>query len=153
MALVDEVKTRYSNDKLIQLTRPDDTGSTTINDPVLSEAADDATAEFEQHAQAAFDIDNTAHVALAVRGTVLKLKEYRGGASRELNEERTQWVRELQQVAKSQGRAWSTPISTSNLQPTRETTTRVVRPDFDQRHFAHLVPNPPGGLGRHSGAT
>lgn len=76
MALIDEVQARYSVQQITELTNPQSTGSTTIDAARLQNAADDAEADFELYAQVVFDIADSKHIAIGVRGVIAKLTLY-----------------------------------------------------------------------------
>lgn len=77
MALADEVVSRISDAKLVNLTRPDTTGSGQSVDLVLlGKAVDDVVGDFATEASLTYDNDEKQHVAIAVQGVVDYLRSY-----------------------------------------------------------------------------
>lgn len=73
MTLADEVKARFGEAWLVELTNPQAPGFTTIDTARLDAACSDAIARFTTHAAATFDLANPVHVAVAVDGVIAVL--------------------------------------------------------------------------------
>lgn len=70
MALVDEVTSRYANERLVQLTNPGEPSASVIDAGRLALAATDAEAEFLERVGIEFDVTDSVHVAAAVEGVI-----------------------------------------------------------------------------------
>jgi hypothetical protein len=139
MALVDEVTARLSNSLLVRLTNPDSTGNAVDTDR-LAAAIADVEAEFPTYAGEEFDLDNDAHVSLAVEGVEARLRFVATGH----DEKWRAFLDRLEAYASAGPRARVTPRTTSELTPSRERTgTETVRPAFDHRRFDDYAPTAP----------
>lgn len=78
MAIEDEVKSRYSNQRLVELTNPGNPNAATIDGTRLTLAATDARQEFELMTATAFDINDATHVAIVVEGVLCYLMKRTG---------------------------------------------------------------------------
>ena len=74
------VKARYDNSGLISLTNIRSRSASTVEDTVGTEAASGVLGLWPAYAQEAFDVADTLHLEVAVRGTIAMLWE-RGGSS------------------------------------------------------------------------
>lgn len=73
MTLADEVKARFGEAWLVELTNPQAPGFTTIDNARLNAACSDTIARFSTYAAATFDEANPVHVAVAVEGVIAVL--------------------------------------------------------------------------------
>lgn len=143
MALADEVTARYSTALLVNLTRPQSSTSTTVNTTVLGYACTDVEAEFAK-VGITFAVGTATHVVTACEGVIALLRKRTGQAGgweewrewREVQLERLRLVTTNDRIE---------PSSTSEVTPTDENPNNdaYLRPDFDQSHFDHLVPQQP----------
>jgi len=145
MALWDEVTTRYSSQRLIQLTNPDvkPSGATAlaVDQDRADAAVTDAEAMFETIVGAAFDIDDAQHVAEAVE-LVVTILSARGAQSTKAAEEMMRGARaRLERLASATTRSRILPKSDSTTEPTNpnEEQTGRVYPDFDRSRFRRQV--------------
>jgi hypothetical protein len=115
MALIDEVKARYADDKLVQLTQKDSTSATTIDDTVLGYAATDVEANFPIHAGVNYDGTDARHVATAVEGVVTLLQARNRGLLLEQDEGWRRWIEHLKSLGMVTGRNRIVPKSNSQF--------------------------------------
>jgi hypothetical protein len=142
MGLWDEVVTRHSNARLVELTNPDTTNATTIDTDRADAAVADAEAEFEDVVCTAYDGTNTRHVSAAVEGVMYYLASRNSIVGSEAVEAmRTRWVERLNRLARASTRKRIMPSTNSVLTVSAEraNTSDVVRPDFDRAKFGDLT--------------
>lgn len=138
MALIDEVKARYSSAFLINLTNPNDETASAIDDTVLAAVCTDVAADFEIFAGVAFDSSDSRHVTTAVDGVIHKLVVRTGHSDESAEVDR--WERRLLALAKVTGRDRIAPATNSKLEPSQERRTgETVRPIFDDDRFDDLL--------------
>lgn len=141
MALSDEVQTRYSAQRLIDLTNPDAGNQTSINTTKLNAACTDIAGVFRTRGGITFDVTNAEHVAIACEGVVALLAKRIGakGAADTYRE----WVdEELVPFARSTGgQRKVVPTTSSDLTPSGDLDTgqTIARPAFDRRRFDGVV--------------
>ena len=75
MALADEIKLRYSNRFIRQITNPDVSSALTIDDARLTRASDEAESIFKRTAQQTFDLTDTDHLSAIVPLVIYILQE------------------------------------------------------------------------------
>lgn len=144
MALTDEVITRYSNARLVQLTNPDAArGTTSVDTTRLAAAATDAAAEFALLAGTAYDGTDAGHVAAAVLGVIWKLETYAGPAGANTERSWAAFSEACERVARTEGRNRVWPTGTGTLDPSTEVANS--RPDQDRMRWDDVTPRLPGG--------
>ena len=141
MALWDEVVTRYSADRLVKLTNPEDATATSIDTNRSAAAVADAAAEFEVETGVAYDNTIARHVGAAVEGVVYYLMLRQGPMGSEgLTAQRDAWRQKLTGVSRTTGRNRIMPSTTSVYTPSVvDTSGGVVRPDFDRDSLTGLL--------------
>ena len=142
MALSDEVKDRIADQRLVELTNPDDRDATTINSTILNLAVDDISAEFQVLAGVQYTNTDKRHVTYAVDGVVLKLLAYMGQSnSAAAFQSWKETVANRLRLVTGNNRIM--PKSSSKLTPAKEAPDgAIVRPYFDlNSSFGELVPN------------
>jgi hypothetical protein len=147
MALSDEVISRYSSARLVQLTRHNNQAATTIDTDVLGFAATDVEADFRILAGVIYDGADARHVAVAVSGVVAKLYLRKEGAGDKAQSLHDAYEARMEQLAKVTGRNRIKPRTTSVLEPTVPDPNVTHRPDTDRPTFDDLVLDPPAGHG------
>lgn len=142
--LVEQVRARFSEQLLVELTNPGLQGETAIDDLRLRTACDDAEAEFLTVAGVAFSATDNEHVAACVIGAVYYLHLYSGMQTDLMSRLRTLWENRLEAVGTRVGsRRRIRPESSSVLlQSTQRTNTQ---PDFDRTRWDDVVTRLPGG--------
>jgi hypothetical protein len=144
MALWDQVKLRYNTLELKALTNVNTPGATTINDTVGTQVASDAAEWFKREVQATFDLTNTAHVPVAVRATVVLLKEYSGKFAEVIRAEKESVEASMAALRKQGAGKRITPATSSELEPSTEVPAgTTVRPNFDTERFGQVTPTQP----------
>lgn len=141
MALADEVKSRVADQRLVELTNPDDRDATTINATVLGLAVTDIGAEFKVLAGVTYSNADPRHVTYAVDGVVLKLLAYMGQSPSVAAFQ--SWKDTLfSRLRVVTGNNRIKPKSSSKLTPAKEAPDgAIVRPFFDiNSSFGDLVP-------------
>ena len=74
MPLIDEVIDRVPEDKLAQLTNPNERGATTTDTVYLQLFVDDVEADFESMGVGEFDPTDARHVSAGIIGVILKIQ-------------------------------------------------------------------------------
>lgn len=148
MALVDEVQSRYSAQRLIELTNPDRQGdgstAVALNTARLALAATDVEADFLSYAGESYDGALPQHVTVAVEGVMVKLQLRGASASDKADERHNQWIQRLRDMAKSRARKRVTPTTPTQAQRTVPGEDgQTVYPAFDDRRFEGVVPDAP----------
>lgn len=144
MALTDEVQTRYSSARLIQLTGANDQDATAITAAKLSAASTDVQADFLIYCATTYDNSEPKHVAVAVAGVVAKLAMWADAAGSTAETLHDNYIQRLKDLAKVTGRDRVIPSTKSVLTPSAEQTgTETVRPDTDRDDFEDLLPDAP----------
>jgi len=143
VALEDEVKDRYGDEHLVNITNPFDEDPTTIDAARLSKAARDVEADFEVYAQVEYDGADARHVSLACEGVVLKLLVRAGELKpKEEADWRKNDLKEGLALVTSRDRIL--PTSGSELTvPSERTSDEDVYADFDRTRFRRIVPSSP----------
>lgn len=144
MALEDEVQTRYPTQRLVELTREDNTG--TIDTTKLAAACRDVEADFLLYASITFDVTEARHVALAVPAVETKLKVYAGSLSGErAAAAQKEWETKLSQLARKRNVSRIRPTCTSPYTPSdrNPSGSTTLRPPFDRQHFEDVIPGAP----------
>ncbi len=150
MTLAAEVATRWSGQRLRELTTPDDNTATVFDTARLAAACTDAKNEFLRRTGVTYDETNSEHHTVGVKGVLSFLLEYRGLAGSEAGRQANQeWREALQAWARTGGGANQVvqPQTNSNLTPSEEAAGRIVRPDFDRDVMRDLVPRQPRDSG------
>ena len=138
MALIDDIKARYSDQRLTNLTNPGVKGATSVNDPTLNLAITDVTSDFSLSG-ILLDDSNADHVRVAFLGVLHVLRTYGGISDDEGQKRYKERLNELKAVSVRQRIA---PTTKSVLDPSAEQTgNRPPRPRFDQKVFDGLRPN------------
>lgn len=148
MPLATHVQNRIQTQLLVELTNPNDRSATTVNATVLGYAVDDVSADLQIYAGVAYVDTDARHVAAAVRGVLLYLRQYAGRATG-IYDEIDRWHKMLTEDLRAvAGNNRLLPRTTSVLDPTDETVN--ARPAFDpEAAWTDLVPDPSGGGGRY----
>jgi hypothetical protein len=130
MALGDEVKLRVADQRLVELTNPDDTGGGTILASRFDAAVADVEAAFRTYVQVTYDNSDGRHIELAVKGVLIKLEVYKNESGSDKREEA--WKRQLEKLRMITHNDRIKPKSSSKLTPADENPTGTeVRPFFD----------------------
>jgi hypothetical protein len=152
MALVDEVKSRFPTEKLIQLTNVDSTDATTIDDARLLLAATDVEGDFRTLAGILYNNADARHVSFATTGVIRKLQVWKlETAADEMHEA---WQKSIHDVLRLvTGNDRIRPKSSSELTPAKEAPGGIkVRPHFDvEESHLGLIPDSREGLARRPG--
>ena len=155
MALIDEIKTRIPIQRLIELTNPDDTTATAVNDTTLGKGVSDTENIFKAEVGVAFDLTNAIHLAYIIEGVEIILMKWIGRETATVKDKDESWHRKLDVLRRTIGaNARPTPLTDSEMTPTtdkRGVAVVTVRPDFDRARFDRLRPNPPSSGGRSIG--
>lgn len=127
----------------LDLTNPDVEQAVSVNATVLAAAETDATNTFLDQTGVAFDSTNTAHITVAVLGVTYFLHSYKGlPRSAPANDAREAWDKACARFARTRGAlVWNSPITDSNLQPTRDQSGAL--PKFDRRVWQDVIPRAP----------
>jgi len=141
MALSDDVQTRISSQRLIELTNDGSPTASTIDTTILGNASTDIAADFELFSSEDYASTNATHVAIAVPAVMGKLYEYMGKISPLANESIDIFVVKCERLKEGNIPG---PVTNSNYKITREAAD--TRLDFDARHFQNYKP------GRNSGS-
>ena len=141
--LTEEVRRRYSESFLTEITNPGAKGDVQISEDRLQAAAEDAEAEFLVQVGTPFDATNHAHVYAAVQGTLFFLHQYSGLNTDAMARALERWKAQTSALSVRIGeRRRLVPVSSSNLAQSSERS--GTRPDFDRTRFDQLVPDLPG---------
>lgn len=137
MALSDEVQSRLSTQRLLEITNPDKPSATALDSTRLDKAATDAQALFEVHAGVAYDNTKATHVIAGVDLVVAILQKRMGKISEQAWE---QTLEQLKAVGHVLGRNRIKPQTNSVYTPSSEASTdgSAVRPDMDRERFDDL---------------
>lgn len=140
MALIDRVKARYPEQKLIELTNKDDKTATTIDDTRLAVAITDTETAFETLVGLAYDDTDARHVRVAVRGVIVHLLN--DSELGPLSDERyDHWRTMCEDLAKVTSRARILPDILSTDPDYDEDEDEA---DFGRARFDDLIPGAPG---------
>lgn len=144
MSLLTQVTTRFSNQRLVELTNQDARTATSYNATVLAAACTDAEAEFETLAGVVYDDNEPKHVVAAIRGVLYHLHNYRGIAFEELQRFQERFEKACEDVALVTSRNRILPRTNSQLTvPSESANGETIYPDFDREAFDGLVPRAP----------
>lgn len=143
MALIDEVKARFGEQYLVNISNPYDETATTIDDTRLGKACTDVEADFETFGQVEFDASEPQHVSLAVAGVEMKLLVWGG------HEPSSKW----DSFVKDKLENGLAPVTSRSRVPVTTSSTLVPsteqrgidepKPYFDERKFDYLIPGAP----------
>ena len=142
MAALDvEVTDRYSNQYIVNLTRPDDPSETTIDDDRMDAAVADTKADFiiEVGLEYAGAAGDQTHIVIGVEGVIVHLLERTGRGEKTTRERYDRYIERLRSL-----RARILPGTTSKVVPTPERG-NPVRPIFDYPRFDGVNPDAPHG--------
>ena len=142
MAALDaEVTDRYSNQYIVNLTRPDDPSETTIDDERMDAAVADTKADFiiEVGLEYAGAAGDQTHIVIGVEGVIVHLLERTGRGEKTTGERYDRYIERLRSL-----RARILPGTTSKVVPTPERG-NPVRPIFDYPRFDGVNPDAPHG--------
>ena len=146
MALIDEVKKRYSTRFLTDITNPDLKAPTTINDTKLTDASNDAESIFKRQANQDFDILKIDHISAIVPLVVFLLQERADQLEDEEEKRRARIMKDIEDLKLFTVRSATTPRSQIRREPTTESKPgRPGIPEFDRSRFDEQYPDPPGG--------
>lgn len=146
MTLRTKVVARYSAQRLLNLTNPDNPGATTLDSDRLDAACDDATADFATHAMLAFDETVPQHVSVAVRRVVaLLLDRQMNGANDEM--EASQKALENLAGVTSRKRIVAQCDRSLGPSPDVDAAGNPRRPEFDAPRFERFDMLPPADSG------
>ena len=144
MALIDEVKARYTSARLIQLTNRGDKSASTIDDTLLGKAVTDAEAEFQMIAGVAYDNTLAIHVAAGVKGVIALLYAWGENPGTGAEKMWDDFEKAAERAAMVTGRNRVKPTTSSVLTPTSERQlNETVRPDTDRPNYEDLIPDAP----------
>ena len=144
MALADEVIARYPASRLKQLTNPNDQAASTVDTTVLGYAVADVIADFLTYCATTFDVTDSRHVSVAVKGVVATLALQTEAAGGNAQTDFDKYLDRLKDLARVTGRDRITPRTKSVLTPTAERLgTETVRPDTDRPDYEDLIPDAP----------
>jgi len=132
MALSDDVTSRISSQRLIELTNDGDPTATTIDTTILGLASTDVAAEFELLSSEVYDNSNPVHLAIAVDAVMAKLYQYQGKISPNANESYDIFVGRTDLLKEGDIPG---PLSNSNFLVENETSS--TRKAFDPKHFSN----------------
>jgi len=141
MALVDEVKKRFSTQHLTNLTNPQAEEQTGIDNDRLLTACEDVEYWIEVKCGVVYDNTDKRQRAIAIMGVQELLRIYTGQTPAE--EATSIWLGWLNALAKVTGRDRMLPVTTSRLQPSIDPGTPPI-PEFDRRRLVDLTPDAPG---------
>lgn len=136
--LATAVQARVPTDRLIQLTRKNSVGSTTVDSTVLEYAVTDAAAQFLISAGVTFDDTNAEHIMLGVQGVMALLSMWNGQEAGE--KDRFRFVQALERYRAVHANARITPVGTRTTGPSDDvdSTGQERRPEFDRTRFDRL---------------
>ena len=140
MALKDEVKARFSVQQLANLTNPQNSGISTIDDTRLDKAVADTQADIEIYAGVVYNNADARHVATAIIGVQEYLRMNTGQVSAADSHEK--WQNRVRDLGRVTGRDRILPETNSTLVPSPEIG-YPSRPYFDTPNFFALEPDPP----------
>jgi hypothetical protein len=145
MALWDEVVSRFSNEKLVTLTNPDNRAeNATIDTTLAAFAVADVEADFKLHAETTYDGTDGRHVRIGVQGVIAHLMGYGAAHGEGAAAALDRFHAQLRVLRDTSSRARISPTTDSELEPTDEFEGGgTVRPDFDRDRFTGLVPGNP----------
>lgn len=144
MALWDEVKLRYSATMLAELTNVDLPGSSSTDDTKGTQAATDAVKWFKRGTQLEYDSADQEHVAIAIRATIVLLKEYSGRFSDVIEREKKDVKDDMEELRNLGPGKRITPATDSELDPSDdENLINPQRPVFDTERFSDITPSEP----------
>ena len=135
MSLLSEVQLRFSAQRLVELTNPDD-GSGSLNLTRLGSAIADAKSEFFRRVGVPFDETDADHISVGVKGVLAYLNEYRGLPRSDVAKTAIEeWRESLKIFARTVDGAlkWVTPVTDSTYQPTFPPPD--TRPAFDDQRL------------------
>lgn len=142
MALLDEVRNRWSSQILVAASNPQSSLATTEDVTRENNAVSDVQAAFKVLCGVAYDNTVDTHVMYAVEGVLTRLLVMTGQASRE---DWNDWKRTLkEELALVTGRDRIKPSTKATKLTTADKSgeyTATDRRNFDRR----FIPNPPGG--------
>ncbi len=146
MALIDEVKKRYSTRFLTDLTNPDLKAPTAINDSKLTDASDDAESIFKRQANQDFDITDVDHISAILPLVIFLLQERADQLEEEADKRWERILKDIEDLKLFTVRSATTPRSQIRREPTtRSKPGRPGIPEFDTSRFDSQYPDPPGG--------
>lgn len=141
MALIDQVRLRFTSAQIVQLTNPDDENATAEDSTKLQDACDDAEAEFEDRVGQTYTETIRSHRALAVLMVKLKLIEYGASADETAEALRGRIDKLVDSTANVRARDRVAPQTNSQLTPSDEVVgTETRRPAFDDNFFNEIIP-------------
>jgi hypothetical protein len=147
MALIDEVKSRVSTQKLVELTNKDVRGATTINNTTLGFACTDAESTFKIRVGVTFVLANADHLAHIVEGVIIYLMKRTERWNRATQDAEDAWLETLDALRVTiGGNLRLMPETNSEMIAStdkRGVSTTIVRPDFDPTKFDTIRPNAP----------
>ena len=126
MSISQKVQDRFGNQRLVELTNPDNSSATTINQTMLDAAIDDAQGLFEQESGIALDENNKAHVKCIITGVLYFLELYKGRDAGIMKQYQRTFLGDLQALRK---KVYIAPQTNSQLKPSRERANQL--PDMD----------------------
>lgn len=132
MALADDFENRFSSNKVIQLTNPDNPAAASKDSTRLSLAATDTQERFETIVGVAYDSTDQTHVSYALRGVILMLRLYADPINDSIITNLERWEKSLEKLRLRTSAAAFSPKTSSNYVPS---TPPSGRPPFDERSF------------------
>lgn len=139
MALIDRVVDRIPNSRLVSLTNPDSTTTTTVDltpAGLLQKAVDDVEADFKIHVGAVYDDTDDRMVAVGVRGVVMKLQIWTGQVE-DVEAIEEKWETRLKALSRVTARDRILPRAAFNPDEDRS--------PFDDREWFNYIPSEPRG--------
>jgi len=149
--LTDAFEARFSTQRVLEWTQPDNPSATTKDATRLGYAGTDAEARFKVEVGVAFDATDARHLQACIPGVRAFLLLYldQDAGKKALD----QWITDhLKPLSKVTGRDRLAPRTDSLLVPTIEGATGTVRPAFDHSTMSDvLLDNPADGQGSSDG--
>jgi len=141
MALLDDVRARWSSQILINASNPQNSSATTEDSAREALACSDVEAAFKVRCGVAYDGSDDRHVLYATEGVLIRLLVLTGQTERS---EWKDWKKELKyELAPVTGRDRIVPSTTSGLTVTPDAP--GSKPATDPSIYGSLVPNAPAG--------
>jgi hypothetical protein len=146
VSLIANVTARFSNQRLVNLTRPDAGHQTTADTTVLGYACTDVEGLIQVYAGVEYDDTDARHVAIACDGVVALLESrIRSIGGAEEANPMVAWRARARELGKVSGRDKVTPSTRSQYTPSPDLDpgATTVQPAFDRRRFDELVLDDP----------
>ena len=144
MALGTKWQTRVSSQVAVNLTNPDDPGTSSVTTARLDAAVEDVEGAFQTVGQVSYDDDDKRHVGVGILGVTAFLQSYGASSYAASVKTMTRFLERLAVLRQVTSRGRGVPVTNSPFTRTDEGANRtVVRPSFDTENFDGLIPDPP----------